>query len=168
MFAPVKANKKVSVPLFLNITTWLVKALQNRGKDSMVHIFTEINTTSSVHSAAYNVSFDAWREFSKSNNLKVHIDVNRYEMFHHFVTADIIINDVSGFSKIATWANLGLKLHLNSLSACNNISSLWNPCQGDDIKATATTNKYHDYHCGGIGVNMTEVEAILDKSFALE
>ena len=88
-------------------------------------------------------------------------------MFHHLVTADIVINDVSGFSKTATWVNRGLKLHLNSLSARNNVSSLWNPCQGDDINATAI-EKHHDYHCGGIGVNMAEVEGILDKSFALE
>jgi hypothetical protein len=33
-------------------------------------------------------------------NLRINSDINRYEMFHHFVSADIIINSNSEFSHV--------------------------------------------------------------------
>ena len=160
-------EKGFSPASFLNVTMWLTKALRDRGKESSIHIFTEINGTSSARSTSYNVTFDEWTAFDEPHNLHFHIDVNRYVMFHHFVTADVVINSNSEFSEVATWANNDLKLYLNSMIACNNVGSLWNPCQGDNVaNITATPAQLpHDYRCGGIGLNMTDVEAILDRSF---
>ena len=91
--------------------------------------------------------------------------MNRYDMFHYFVNADIIINSNSGFSHTASWTNKGLKLYLSSFANCNSISSLWNPCQRDNVKKVEAVTKNHNFSCQGIGVKMRDVEAILDKSF---
>lgn len=140
---------------FLKISVWLTKALDDRGRGSIVHLLTEINGT----------SFDAWKAFNKTQNLRIYMDMNRYDMFHYFVNADIIINSNSGFSHTASWANKGLKLYLSSFANCNAISSLWNPCQGDNVKKVEAVAKNHNFSCQGIGVKMRDIEAILDKSF---
>ena len=140
---------------FLNITLWLTKALRERGKNSMVHLFTEVT----------NKSFEAWSTFDDPANLRINSDMNRYEMFHHFVSADIIINSNSEFSHIATWPNNMLKLYLSGIEPCDIVSSLWNPCQGDNVSHVHYVGRHHPYTCQGIGVNMPEVEAILDHSF---
>jgi hypothetical protein len=147
-------SKGFDADSYLNVTRFLIEQFDQRGHKVHVHFLTELQ----------DIPMTAWDEFIKDNtfNFTIYNDPNRYEMFHHLASADILIQSNSGFSTAAALVNKNLKMYIVAPShLCNgkNYSKSWlswNPCGYN-----GTIPKHHSYHCSNIGVNITQATQLV-------